>query len=39
MVKSDKTPEPLRKYHEERLKLHRQGISDEEIKKRMKKNA
>lgn len=39
MVASEKTPEALRKYHEKRLKMHRQGLSDDEIRKRMKKSA
>jgi len=37
MVKSDKTPEHLKKAWKTRLKLHRQGLSDAEIKKRMQK--
>ena len=37
MTKSEKTPEHLKKAWKERLKLHRQGLSDSEIKKRMQK--
>lgn len=39
MVASEKTPAHLKKYHEKRLKMHRQGLSDDEIRKRMTKSA
>ncbi|MBA7493945.1 hypothetical protein ES702_04511 [subsurface metagenome] len=37
MIKSEKTPPHLKKAWRARLKLHRQGLSDAEIKERMKK--
>ena len=37
MIKSEKTPEHLKKAWRARMKLHKQGLSDDEIRKRMKK--
>jgi len=39
IIESPNTPENLKKAWEKRLDLHDQGLSDQEIKKRLKKNA